>query len=137
MSSRKNESSRTATLVSLERRHRIGAVIDQVGLTARLIVVAATVIFLGMFARDAVIALAGKTTNANVLLEFFGHLEVTVAIAWGAAATAAIWGYRERSLRRSTTKRLSTQIEDLELLVDPGRTSSNLSRTGQTNPKDK
>ena len=137
MTGRNDTDLRIATLESLERRHRTGVVIEQVGLTARVIVMCVMVAFLGWCAKEAVSALAGRVTGTNIVLQFFGFLEVSIAVAWGAAAAAAIWGFRERSLRRSTTKRMSDRVEELELLIDPGRTSSNLSRTGETNPKDK
>lgn len=43
---------------------------------------------------------------------------------------------RERSLRLNKTESLSHHIESLEKLLDPNRTSSELTRRGTTNPED-
>jgi len=43
---------------------------------------------------------------------------------------------KERQTRRETVERLHDRIKDLELLLDPNRTSSSLMKDGSTNPTD-
>ena len=73
---------------------------------------------------------AGHETVVNVVVNYFakgGNL-----IPWGLAGGASIWAYGERKLRQIKTTRMSQHLEELEKRLDPNRTSSGLTSSGQT-----
>ncbi len=78
-------------------------------------------------------ALAGKDTEALILAD--------VKIGWAVSLTAGFAGYayarRERRLRKTTVQRLQARIRSLEQQIAPGRSTSNLTDMGNTNPEDK
>ena len=81
-------------------------------------------------------ALAGETTDANIVVDFMASatFSMTISVSFGAFGT--IYGLRQRSLRRSTTGRQEGRIRELEELIDSKRSSSGLQKDGRTNPKD-
>lgn len=74
-------------------------------------------------APDAVAALNGPLA---ALLLFSLLLNIMIATLYR----------RERSLREEAIAHLSKKTEELELVVDPHRTSSGLTRQGRTHPED-
>lgn len=85
--------------------------------------------------RGCIEALAGKDTFAKIAIGLLADFKVS--IAWMAAASAAGVAVRERRLRQKTVERLEGRIHELETDIDPHRTSSHLTKTGQTNPGDR
>ena len=94
---------------------------------------AVAIVGLFMF-KDCIVALAGKQTAANIVLNFL--VDFKVSIAWAIAGGSAIFAQRERKLRQNTVARLEGRIHELETDVDPNRTSSHLTTKGKTNPGD-
>jgi hypothetical protein len=88
-------------------------------------------------AREAISDLAGRETSVTVstALSVIGDLRVTIAITL--AGGAAVWALVERTLRHRKTEALQTRIIELEKGIDPRRSSSGLTPTGKTNPRDK
>ena len=85
---------------------------------------------------QAVIALAGKETTANILIKILGNVTITYGIL-GTWATGATFLYlKERASRKKTIKKIHPRIKELEQLIDPKRSSSTLTETGETNPSD-
>lgn len=82
-------------------------------------------------------AMAGKKTDANIVLDFLGGPQVTVAFSMLAPLLAIAYGGLQRKLRKDTTEKLSKHIQTLELRVDPARTSSTLTARGNTREIDK
>lgn len=85
------------------------------------------------------LAMAGKATSADlqILIGFLGQIEVNQWAAWLFGGAGVTLGWRERVLRRATIKRLEGRIRYLERKVDPRRTSSDLTVTGETHPIDR
>jgi len=110
--------------------------IEQAGSTARTVVRVAGVCFVAYMAKEAIRELAGRDTTANILVEFLASIKVSVAIAWGAAAGGVAYGYYERKLRKRAVHKLTARKSELEKLLDPTRSSSGLTHTGDTNPED-
>ena len=48
-----------------------------------------------------------------------------------------MWAVAERWLRHRKVSTMQTRIIELELAIDPKRTSSGLTRGGRTNPRDR
>lgn len=88
------------------------------------------------YAYRSIDALAGETTS----LEFF-HLVtfefLSKSLPWWVLTMAlGLWAILERSIRKRKTEKLTNRIEELETKIDPQRTSSGLSATGDTHPND-
>ena len=59
-----------------------------------------------------------------------------VAVAWGLAAGGVMYGYAQRKLRSRANKKYGKQIRALQVVIDKGRSSSELTELGDTNPED-
>lgn len=74
--------------------------------------------------------LAGQETIVNVVIDYFskgGNL-----VPWGLAGATSIWAYSERRLRLVKTARMSQHLKEVEKRLDPKRSSSGLTASGQT-----
>lgn len=95
----------------------------------------------------AIDSLAGKITYANISIQgsiqeacdqaisYTGAWILLLAIIVG--IFGMVYGRRQASLRKSTVERLTAQITILEKIVDPGRSSSQLTTRGETAERDK
>jgi membrane protein implicated in regulation of membrane protease activity len=86
-------------------------------------------------AGSALAPLAGQNTAVSLGLNLLADFKMTIAIAL--TGSAAAWAMIERVLRQRKTKYLQDRIKQLEERLDPDRSSSELTRTGKTNPKDR
>ena len=84
-----------------------------------------------------VATLAGRQTGADIDVGFLADVKVSTALAWALTSMAGGVAVRERRLRKSTIERLSRRTEELEQRLDPKRSSSALTRRGETNPIDR
>lgn len=96
-------------------------------------------------AKGAIGGLAGKVTLANIRLDsnifdssWQWQLAVILIGVGGVVVGAAglIYGFMQRSQKRAVIDSVGTRLSDLERLIDPKRSSSRLTRLGQTNPED-
>jgi len=101
----------------------------------RVLVQWGTVAFLGFMAYRSVSVLAGMTTSANIGVRLFGNLMVNRGIVALLTGSGWAFGLAQRSLRRKNIERLVPLKNDLEKVIDPKRTSSNLTSKGTTPPK--
>ena len=85
----------------------------------------------------AVATLAGKETVSNIVLSLVTNLSMNQWMAYAMAGSGVAYGYSQRRLRMNTVERLQSRNEQLELAVDPNRTSSLLRSNGETRPEDK
>lgn len=88
--------------------------------------------------KDAAVALAGKTTIANIVVQFsqhYTHNTDEFVLSGLLGFTVALY-FRERNLRYRKTKVLGKRILELEKNLDPERTTSGLTLEGKTNPED-
>jgi hypothetical protein len=81
-------------------------------------------------------ALAGKSTLADVAINFLTNVNVSVTLAWTAGVFGVLYGVKQRKLRKDTIQRLQSRIQALESQLDPKRTTSNLTSRGDTRPED-
>ena len=85
-------------------------------------------------------ALAGHVTHANVAMRFvvggFAHFG-TAKFAWPVSFGSVGYALLERRERRRKTQKLAKRIAELERMIDPTRTSSELTASGQTRKEDK
>jgi hypothetical protein len=81
---------------------------------------------------DTFQAFVGRTSSANVILGVAAGVNITVAISVTVSLAASALWLLEYKRHRRTRERLTGRITDLELKLDPGRTSSLLTRQGTT-----
>ncbi|MBS0457444.1 MAG: hypothetical protein JSS44_08970 [Proteobacteria bacterium] len=81
--------------------------------------------------------LAGKTTLADIGIGFLANVQISTALAWGVGVGGAWYGKRQNRLRKDTIERLQGRIQHLERQHDPQRSSSNLTRRGDTRQEDR
>lgn len=108
--------------------------------------IAGVVLYLGLayFSYLSVVELAGKVTIANFFLQYIadskesrGWLWVVIrALPWVLAISCTAWAMLERYLRKKTVESMQGRIKQLELRLDPGRSTSTLTNQGDTNPRD-
>ena len=92
--------------------------------------------FLVWEARQAIEALAGRTTLTSLILSLGTDVKVVAGVSWAASLALGIWVFLERRLRKGITERLTVRIKDLELQIDRKRSSSELTARGDTRPED-
>lgn len=78
--------------------------------------------------------LAGRDTNA-VFIVWTKELGTRDAVPWVVTVVFAFWALAERQLRRRKTAYLANRVTALEAQIDPSRTSSGLTHTGDTRPR--
>ncbi len=81
-------------------------------------------------------ALAGQVTLAQIGISFLGNLTLSQSLAYIFGTGGVIYGYGEHKLRQRTIRRLGPKRKELEVSIDPRRTSSRLTEKGETNPED-
>lgn len=91
---------------------------------------------LAYFATVIVSDLSGKETFATFFLQFIGKENTSDSLVFLLALVFGAWAFLERRLRRKKTVELSQRIQKLEATIDPKRTSSKLTPTGETHPGD-
>jgi hypothetical protein len=87
----------------------------------------------------AVPALAGKTTQAtvSVLIQLVtSKIGEKESVPWAGTTLCFVWALLERYFRRRKTAYLAQRNRDLELRLDPIRSSSNLASTGDSRKGD-
>ncbi len=80
--------------------------------------------------------LAGKTTIADFLFQYFTRESRYHWLPWVLVALFFVWAILERSLRLKKVASMQKHILELEKRLDPNRTSSMLTHKGETNPED-
>lgn len=94
-------------------------------------------VLIAMFTYLSIASLAGQETKASVVINFLGSLTVSQWAAWAIAGGSTVIAVRERKLRKDNTATLTQRTEKLEKARDPKRSSSKLTRRGDTHPRDK
>jgi hypothetical protein len=103
----------------------------------RNIVTVGGAVLIARYAYLSIRALSGQTTAADIGINFLADVKISQALAWLLAGGGVGYGIVQDRLRRSTIRRLEGHKEQLEKLIDPGRTSSRLTASGGTNPEDR
>ncbi|RYH70476.1 MAG: hypothetical protein EON54_01365 [Alcaligenaceae bacterium] len=136
MATRKNPTRAKIDPAVEDRRLVAISVIEQVGLTVRWLGVIAGLCFFTWCVHLIIDALAGRATNANIVLSLLANVDFSAILLWGAGAGGVGYGYSQNRLRKRTVSHLHRRIQQYERELDPNRSSSNLSSTGDTNPED-
>jgi hypothetical protein len=101
-----------------------------------VLAICGTVIWCAHEFSRAAIAFAGTTSIADITVKVLASIKTvwTLSISVSGISIALYW--RERSLHRKTRERLTRRITDLEIKIDPHRTSSKLTSEGLTRKED-
>jgi len=94
------------------------------------------IVFVVYFVYRTVGGLAGRTTMADIGIRVLGNFSVSSALAWSCGGSGVVFGLKQRRLRKNTISRLEGRLKCYEQLLDPSRSSSLLTPTGDTNPQD-
>jgi hypothetical protein len=81
-------------------------------------------------------ALAGASTFADIGIRLLANIRFSEALAWTGCVGGSIYGLKERRLRHQVNEKLGTRVSELEAEIDANRSSSKLTRSGQTHPRD-
>lgn len=111
--------------------------IDATGSVLKTAIFWGSIVGIAYFANGMVMALAGKSTVADIGISFLGHVEISAMFSYAVGISGAAYGLGQRKLRRDTVERLQNRIKQLELQLDPGRTSSKLTSRGETRKEDR
>jgi hypothetical protein len=131
---------REASKSGLDEDHRFRLTIKliEAGVTiARYLAWVAAVVVAGYYIRDIVRDLAGKQTDASLVVKMMLGLSADRWIAYAVGGVGTAFGLNERRLKRRDIKRLSRRTNDLESRLDRNRTSSELLPDGRTREDDR
>lgn len=81
-------------------------------------------------------ALAGKETTTTLIMSISANARWSIGISWALTLLMGVLVFFERRLRKGTVERLSLRTKELELQLDRGRSSSQLTTRGDTRPED-
>jgi hypothetical protein len=82
-------------------------------------------------------SLAGKTTFAYFFANFLANIGVQFVAALSVSGLSIAYGVYQKQQKKITTERLHKRIKELEIQINPERSSSGLTPRGETNPADK
>jgi len=110
---------------------------EQLGGITKALIKYVSVVVIFYYLNSAVRALAGQHTYADIGVKFLAQLSISESASYIAGAGGVLYGIRERKLRRDKTDYLAERNRELEKKLDPGRTSSRLTRRGTTRKEDR
>jgi hypothetical protein len=110
---------------------------EQLGGITKALIKYGSVVVIFYYLNSAVRALAGQHTYADIGVKFLAQLSISESASYIAGAGGVLYGIRERKLRRDKTDYLAERNRELEKKLDPGRTSSRLTRRGTTRKEDR
>jgi hypothetical protein len=105
---------------------------DTVALVLTALIKWASLFGIAWLFRASIGSLAGKATFADIALRVIGNVKVSRGLVALLAASGWIYGLGQGALRRRHIKRVATQKNELERILDPQRTSSDLTSKGTT-----
>lgn len=80
---------------------------------------------------------AGQSTSVALSLILNALVELKFVVTVTLACCATAWAVLERRLRLRKVETMQGRITELETKIDPKRSSSGLTKRGQTNPGDR
>jgi hypothetical protein len=132
-----NTAASKARLSTDQRFRLISQGIDGFVAIVRTVIWAGLGAFSVYFAHAVLIEYAGKSTLADLAFRLVVDLRLDVALAYMFGAGGVGYALYERRLRRRNIARLTARNQELELRIDPERSSSGLTPRGTTHPKDR
>lgn len=128
MATRRTRADLLAENRMLRREHRTQGVVSV--LTTAIWAMA--VVLVARYSYLTVDTLAGDRTVADIGIRVLGDIRISAILPMAVGFGGILYGYRQRSLRKSAIERLASRNRNLERRTDPGRTSSGLTSRGDT-----
>jgi len=72
----------------------------------------------------SIAVLAGRSTQARILVSVLGDIRFTQTVSWALAVGGTSYGVAQARLRKRTEKRLGNRVKELEQELDAHRSSS-------------
>lgn len=94
------------------------------------------IVLIFYFLDHSIAALAGKNTSSDIAVSLITDFKINKYLGYAIGGGGALYGYGQKELRRKTIERLHGQIKILEEKLDPRRSSSKLTKSGDTRPED-
>jgi hypothetical protein len=111
--------------------------VDSVTVVTRDIIKYIGYVLIARYVYLIIAVLAGKSTSADIAIDFLGKLKVAGGIGGTLIVGGILYGAGQAALRRRNIQRLASVKNELERIIDPNRTSSHLTKRGKTPPGDK
>ena len=96
----------------------------------------AAIVLIVRYGYYAVFSLAGHTTLADIGVKFLSNVKVSSGISYIVGGAGMIYGIGQHRARHRNIKRMASDKNQLELLINPKRSSSDLTAEGKTSPGD-
>ena len=132
--SKKKHRSRAPRLSEAEiksKEARFFALVHLVGRICTQVCISGTIIACVYFGVYLPIKVShGEATSITFILQWFADISLNVVLAWTTAGGLGLLAHRERKKRLREREERDKRIEELESLIDPGRTSSGLTVDG-------
>jgi len=84
----------------------------------------------------ATTAFAGRESIESLSVNFLANIKVVWGLSISLSGISISLYFRERAKHRETRERLTGRVAELELKIDPTRTSSHLTAEGLTRKED-
>lgn len=91
---------------------------------------------IAIVASNTIATISGKTTVADLGVNVVADIRISEAVAYGLGVLGFGYGLKQRKMRKRSVREQSKRITDLETQIDPARSSSELTDTGDTRPED-
>ena len=120
------------------RVHRVDTIGKTVGKIVPVVVKYAVLALCVMEIADVLIHWTGEHTRAdvNVAMDVPGLCASAIVLAGTFGFLGIVYGRKQAKLRRNTISRLNRRLEKEEAEIDPQRSSSGLTRSGDTPSED-
>jgi hypothetical protein len=113
-----------------------GHVFDQLRANGRYFLVCATIVLCVYKLSHAVESFAGQITITSITFRILANIIVKWSLTIAVSGLSIALYLRERKQHEKTRERLTKRITELELRLDPGRSSSQLTPKGRTRKGD-
>jgi hypothetical protein len=121
-----------------ERSYRLRVkVVDLIGAAINNSIKYGSILGIAYFLQRSIVALAGRTTLADIGISFLGNLTFAQTTETILTGGSILWALKERRLRREKTEYFSDRVKKLETMIDSKRSSSHLTTQGTTRPEDR
>jgi len=94
------------------------------------------------FCREAIGDLAGKSTDSDISFTLAGFdfvadgMKPGEIVAYVVSVASILYGYLQKRLKKKIIEKMHFRTEELERKIDPKRSSSHLTSSGDTRPED-
>lgn len=120
----------------MDAHHKFGLCTQGIRLAGTALKCAVAAWF-GWCLKDAIVAFAGRESTGLLIIEFLGSLRADVKVAYLVGALGGGFGVLQMFRARFVIRRYAGRAERWEGKIDVERSSSKLSRTGDTRLEDR